>query len=299
MERKVEITFPLVILISIFIHAFILITITIPRYSENVQKKYLYKSFEKSSSRNIIVNINQDNISDVNKYTLLSDKDSRAKGYLTKQKGDNWLNNSLKFSIKKGGLLAGKTSTVSSNKGSKEKLLLSKNDELSITLLPEDKFYSSTKGHSGETEWTRIPDKKGVNLKNAIFYSISGNFSFNTKKFKNFKYFHNMKNKISKHWYPPVNANTILPQGGSRLSGDYTPGYTRVMVIPSQLVKMYFVLDRKGIVKKTVIVESMGNKSLDDSCLEAIQNSKNFGPVPEDLKGENIVIPFIFGYIIR
>lgn len=299
MEQKVEIKFPLVLFISLFIHLFILFAIVLPYYSGVSDKKSWQKKLSMYQNRDIIVNINQDNISDIKKYTFLSDKDSKAKGFLTKEKGNNWLNNSLKFKVKKGGYLAGKTSTAKKTKGDKEKVLLSKKSDIEVTLLPYDKFYSSYRGNQGDSEWTKIPDKKGINLKNAIFYSNSGQFSFNTKKFKNFRYFHKMKNKISQNWYPPVNANRILPSRSNPITGGYTPGYTRIMIVPSQVVKLYFTMNRSGTVQKVVIVDSRGNLSLDDSCIEAIKNSKNFGKVPSNIPGETVVIPFMFGYFIR
>ena len=54
---------------------------------------------------------------------------------------------------------------------------------------------------------------------------------------------------------------------------------------------LYAVLD-------VVIVDSMGNKPLDSSCVGAIRMSGNFGRVPDDIEGKVIVIPFVFGYYI-
>ncbi len=141
------------------------------------------------------------------------------------------------------------------------------------------------------SEWGRIPDKKGITLENAIFYSNTRQFSFNTKKFKDFEYFRKMKQKIANHWFPPIMANS--------LSTGYIPGRTSVRVIASQEVRTYFILNRQGDVLKVVLVDSRGNTHLDESCIDAIRNSKNFGPVPEDIPGEEVVIPFIFGYYVR
>ena len=52
--------------------------------------------------RDIIVNINQDDRQVVTPETLLSDRDSSAKGYVTKKAGSRWLNNSLDFRALKG-----------------------------------------------------------------------------------------------------------------------------------------------------------------------------------------------------
>jgi TonB family protein len=58
-------------------------------------------------------------------------------------------------------------------------------------------------------------------------------------------------------------------------------------------------MNRQGDVVEVEILDSMGNKSLDGSCLDAIRYSKNFGPVPDDIKGDHVLIPFIFGYYSR
>ena len=137
-----------------------------------------------------------------------------------------------------------------------------------------------------------------MSRENALFYSSDGRFSFNTVKFKDFKYFKNMKDKIASNWYPPLMANSIV-QGYNPLSGEYAPGYTRIMAIPSQEVKMVFVLNKKGDIIHIQILDSLGNKPLNASCYDAIRLSKSFGPVPKDLfKGEVLVIPFIFGYYV-
>jgi outer membrane biosynthesis protein TonB len=58
-------------------------------------------------------------------------------------------------------------------------------------------------------------------------------------------------------------------------------------------------MNRNGDVLRVELVDSLGNKPLDDSCIDAIKLSRNFGKVPDDIKGELILIPFIFGYYSR
>ena len=149
---------------------------------------------------------------------------------------------------------------------------------------------SVSSGSDGMFNDVAIPDKNDITMKNAIYYTNGGLFSFNTAKFKNFSYFKNMKDKIASYWYPPVFGNAII--------GGYNPGSgaVRLRTISSQNVKLYFIMNRDGEVQKVEIVDSYGTKPLDDSCLDAIKLSKNFGKVPDDIKGEFIVIPFIFGY---
>jgi len=71
------------------------------------------------------------------------------------------------------------------------------------------------------------------------------------------------------------------------------------MAIPSQEVKIVFVLNKGGDIIHIEILDSLGNKPLNESCYDAIRLSKGFGPVPKDLlKGDLLVIPFIFGYYV-
>ena len=97
-----------------------------------------------------------------------------------------------------------------------------------------------------------------------------------------------MKDRIASNWYPPLLANAAL--------GGFAPGSMRIMAIPSQKVKICFIMNRDGDIVRVELVDSMGNKPLDDSCMDAIKMSRSFGKVPDDIKGEFIMIPFIFGY---
>jgi len=250
------------------------------------------KDYEKAkkllAGRDIIVNINQDDIRDIKESTLLSNRDSSAKGYITKEKGDRWLNNSLEFRLKGNGQAAGGRSGASSNSVEKADY---KNGDIALK-------YSQSKGNSfagnsmsGNAASMAIPDRNNITMNNAIFYSNAGEFSFNTAKFKNFEYFKKMKDKIASNWYPPLLANVSL--------GGYAPGNMRIMAIPSQRVKIAFIMNRNGDVLRVELVDSLGNKPLDDSCIDAIRLSRNFGKVPDDIKGELILIPFIFGYYSR
>jgi TonB family protein len=153
-------------------------------------------------------------------------------------------------------------------------------------------------GSEGERDFIRIPDRNSFTRENAIFYSSDGMFSFNTKKFAPFKYFKEMKDRIAGNWYPPLLANAII-YGYDPMSGSYTPGRLRIMAIPDQMVKLYFTMNRRGDVLDVAIVESMGSRPLDSSCLDSVKNSKTFGKVPDEIKGDVIVIRFVFMYYVR
>ncbi len=291
MEKSAEIRFSLVLFISLFLHMVMIVAISLPSYEalRELQKRRA-ASTRPFQVRDIIVNVNQDDRRVVTPKTLLSDRDSTARGYITKEKGDHWLNNSLEFFMKRGSPDSGKSSRKISRKSGKAGVLLAAKNEIAIMLSKEESSSQDVTGRGGAGEMTRIPDKNSFTRRNAIFYSSDGRFSFNTLKFRDFKYFRKMKDKIASNWFPPDMSNVAI--------GGYAPGRTRIMAISSQEVKIYFIMNRKGDVVKVELVDSLGNQALDKSCIEAIKMSKNFGKVPDDITGEHVVIPFIFGYYL-
>lgn len=290
-KRKIELSIIIAVVISLFLH--ILIAVVYISYSpDNLDFSFMDKKSggNSFSGRDVIVNMNQDDKKEYSKKTLLSDRDSSAKGHITETKGDTWLNNSREFKVR-GSNKAEKNSSI--NKPKYQSKLDTKNAfpltpqgaTLFIASPQEYSFYES-----GDSEWTKIPDLKGINRKNSLYYSNTGTFSYNTAKFKNFAYFQGMKNKIASNWYPPMFSNaTFMAYGGS----------IRFKMIQSQEVVMYFKMNRGGDVTEIKILDSMGNEQLDGACVDAIKLSKNFGAVPEDIKGDEIYIPFIFGYYVQ
>ncbi|MDY6934157.1 MAG: energy transducer TonB [Spirochaetota bacterium] len=293
MEKNAEIKISLIVLISFFVHLIFALGVFMPVYNEFMRIQGLNE--RSSGNRDVIVNINQDDRRVESRNTLMSDRDSSAKGHITKDKGDHWLNNFRDFILKRGKQNVGKTSDKSMDVRDKTGILVTDNTEVIIRLMKYE--IGNIIGDDGVGEFTKIPDKNEFNRKNAIFYSTDGRFSFNTQKYKNFKYFKKLKDKVASHWFPPLLANSIIA-GFDPLTGSYTPGRVRIMAIPNQLVKIYFTMNREGDVLDVVLVESMGNGALDSSCIDAIQLSRNFGEVPSEIKGNIVVIPFMFGYFV-
>ncbi len=290
--ERYKINLSLLLIISFFLHIVFMTSFFLP--DSTGLSSYLNREKKDNSlfsGRDIIVNANQDDKRDINNQTLLSDRDSTAKGFITREHGDRWLNNSLEFKLRKG---SKQQNSGSESSSSGEKSRVSNNDS-EIVLRMYKSGSKATSGSDGMFNDVAIPDKNSVTLKNAIYYSNSGMFSFNTAKFKNFAYFKSMKDRIASNWYPPLLANASLG-GYNAATGSYTPGSVRIMAIPPQLVKLYFLMNRNGDIQKVEIIDSYGNSPLDESCLDAIRLSKTFGKVPEDIKGEFILIPFIFGY---
>jgi hypothetical protein len=300
MNRQGDLQISLTLIISFFFHMILMVSFMLPRVHDIWSAGSMLKeAFGRDDARrDIIVNINQDNRRVVTPETLLSDKDSSAKGFITRKAGNRWLNNSLDFQVLKGSRGKGKGEERSVTiRESREKILLSDSSEV-VAIIDRSNSTGAEAGNHGLFDEVLIPDKNDVTRENAIFYTNDGRFSFNTVKFKNFKYFKNMKDRIASNWFPPLMANAII-HGYNPLTGGYTPGVTRIMAIPSQEVKTVFVLNKEGDIIHIQILDSLGNKPLNESCYDAIRLSKSFGPVPKDLlKGDVLVIPFIFGYYV-
>lgn len=299
MNRHADIQISITLLISFFIHLVLLAGFIAPQLDDMWGNVRLLKQLfgDGAASRDIIVNINQDDRRVVTPETLLSDRDSSAKGHITKKTGNRWLNNSLDFRALRGDRAQGRGADATASGAGRERVLQSDESEMTAVIERNDAA-GGRAGNYGLFDETLIPDKNDITRENALFYSNDGRFSFNTVKFKDFRYFLNMKSKIASNWYPPDMARAIM-HGYNPLSGAYTPGSTRIMAIPSQEVKTVFVLDKNGDIIHIQILDSLGQKPLNASCYDAIRLSKNFGPPPRELlKGDVLVIPFIFGYYV-
>ena len=299
MNRRVELSIILAVLISFFLHLVLLVSSIVPQVGNMLGAASLAHDAlsQAGMGRDIIVNINEDNRRVETPETLLSDRDSSAKGYITKKAGNRFLNNSLDFRALKGSRSRGKGQRANASSSGRERIHLADDSEIVVTI-NRNASIGGEPGDNGIFDEIQIPDKNDVTRENAIFYTNDGRFSFNTVKFKDFKFFKNMKDRIASNWFPPLMANSIV-QGYNPLSGEYAPGFTRIMAIPSQEVKMVFVLNRNGDIIHIQILDSLGNKPLNESCYDAIRLSKSFGPVPKDLLKEGLlVVPFIFGYYV-
>ena len=298
--RYNETGLPLFLIISFFFHGLVATALFIPDFKHLAEsERALSKSL--AGARDIIVNINEDNIRQLTPRTLLGEKDSSARGHITLEKGDRWLNNSRDFTVP-----GGKQDMMQPLKsdGGASTLTSQEGDDFTVSGksgmmngLAHLNMPSSMTGGGGSGDKVLIPDKNGVTMKNAIYYSNDGTFSFNTAKFKNFKYFKAMKDRIASNWYPPIMANAVFG-GYNPTTGGYAPGAMRIMAIPSQQVKIFFTMNRKGEILDVYVIDSMGNESLNSSCVDSIRLSRSFGRVPDDITGDVVGIPFIFGYYV-
>lgn len=95
------------------------------------------------------------------------------------------------------------------------------------------------------------------------------------------EYFLNMSREISQNW------QTFFPVF------QYYQG-----IIRSGEVVVQFEVDRKGDVSGTRVVKSQGYRGLDASCVNAVNYSRNFGPLPPELTDRGSVsINFRFVYV--
>lgn len=316
LSRFESFDFSLAILISLAVHLFFITAALIPLngYIALFPGSIPYSGQPPWAIQgDVIENMNEDEKAVLSPNTLLSDRDSSAHGAVTKKKGDTFLNNSLEFILGQlksqnrnanGQSQTGSASSTASSatglrSSAKPAQSVSADNEnhspYEITLIRTD---SAAAGSSKSSEWTKIPDVKGMSRENALYMSNDGSFSFNTQKFKDAEYFRAMKRKISSNWFPPIMANGYAQQTYNERTGGFTPGYSRINAINSQQVKLYFSMDRAGNIREVVVLEHGGSLELVKSCVDSIRISKTFGKVPKDIQGEIVNIPFVFGYYV-
>ena len=292
-ERNKETGISILLIVSAFIHLSILFVLSLPDLSgfSNVNK--LFPQSENDSNTNtgrprfIAANINQDDQKKINEQTLLSDKDSQEKGYITQERGHTWYSGTTDISLGNDGV-DGSDSTSASSRSLGNKILVWNESPLIMQFVElVDRARPSARARRSGSA-LRIPDTSEISRQNSLYYSNSGQFSLNTVEFKHYEFAKRIVDKIRSNWYPPIMANVAI--------GGYGGGAIRIRAIPPQDVKTYFKLNRQGDILEFGIIDSAGNRSLNDSCLDSIRLSKNFGQVPDDIKGDVILIPFIFIY---
>ncbi len=255
-------------------------------------------------------NINEDNKRQISPITRLSKKDSEGKGALTQQKGINYLSPFLDFllgknqpeTMKKTSKKKNDNKTKNNNQQKNSRLLTTEQSDFIISLLDPAQLWqrppatihsknslASRKNAIKIPEFYRFKPQMALNLSND-----NRPFSFNTIKYPDYKYFQNMKKKIQENWF------RNMPAGGLYLhdldSGFY-PGLNRVISFKSGVTRIAFALDRQGKIRDIRIMEQHPSPIMTKSCYLAIADSKEFGPLPESVKGERLIIPFQFIYV--
>jgi len=291
-NAAIKMNLSFLIIISFFIHMMTIAVIVMPDISGQKIFEALSATQQNGGGRMVKVkigeNINQNYKREITEQTFLSNKDSAQQGFLTRGKDAKWYSETtdLKIAETGDGKSGNNTRTV---KAGSQKIILANESEIAIHI-NKNKGQGAS-GHGSFNE-LKLPQPNQMSRQNTLFFSNSGLFSLSTVEFKHYEFAKRVVDRVASNWYPPVMANVALR--------GYAAGYTRIMAIPPQEVRAYFVINENGDVVKTGILDSYGNKSLDESCTDAIKFSKNFGPVPDDLKKKMrngvMVIPFIFGY---
>ncbi|MEJ5283758.1 MAG: TonB family protein [Brevinematia bacterium] len=132
-------------------------------------------------------------------------------------------------------------------------------------------------------EGQRVPTLFDPENKPAIEMDSEGNISLGTIQYEFASYFLEIQKKVGENWriFFPV--------------FQYYQG-----IIKTGEVIINFSIDENGNVLNPIVVKSYGYSILDQSCLNAVIYSKNFGPLPDGLKREApISINFKFIYIAR
>lgn len=298
-NKTIYINISLLIIISFFLHIIIITVIISPDVSGRAFFDALTERAEQREKRDERVvkvkvgdNINQNLKREITEQVFISDKDSAAQGFLTPGESARWYSETSDLKLgQKGSGESGSAPAQRIVDAGGQKVILADESEMLMYL---HKFGKSGSSRSGEANYNEIklPQPHLMSRSNTLFFSNSGLFSLNTVEFKHYAFAKRIVDKISSNWYPPVMANARI--------GGYAPGSTRIMAIPPQEVRAYFAINEEGAVVQSGVLDSYGNQSLDESCLDAIRFSKNFGPVPDDLKKKMrngvMVIPFIFGY---
>lgn len=125
-----------------------------------------------------------------------------------------------------------------------------------------------------------LPQFKNANPELMINLTLDKRYSLGTLAHRHALYFFNMVRKISRTWnqYFPIFPHAM---------GFFKDG--EVLVV--------FELDIDGKVTSVELAKSYGQHTLDRSCIMAIRESKEFGPIPGEFREKGKMrIPFLFIY---
>ena len=125
-----------------------------------------------------------------------------------------------------------------------------------------------------------LPQRLRPDSELLIHFDSRGQVSLGTIAEKNAEYFHRMVARISDQWniyFPKFQHFYGLLQEGQ--------------------VLITFALDLDGRVGEIRLINSYGQTSIDESCINAIRAAAEFGPIPAEYREQGgMVIPFAFVY---
>ncbi len=226
----------------------------------------------------------------------LSNKDTKARGKLTRQKGFEALTERQELAFAKRGKIKNKQIKRRSQT-TENSISIKKADTFYVRIEKEEKTRET--GFGGKTTWgkqkrTSIPTHYKFRRRFALSWDMKGEPRIPTKHYKHYQYFKDMIVKIREHWAPP-GGQPFPTFGDSYHSITPTPGRMTYAAFPTQAIKVVFMLNEEGDVIDIKLWESLGYKSLDQSCIESIERSRNFGPPPTELVADgSMIVPFVF-----
>ncbi|MBS0617047.1 MAG: energy transducer TonB [Spirochaetes bacterium] len=222
---------------------------------------------------------------------FLSDKDSEARGDLTKAKGFESISND--YVLSPGEVQPRQARIVTLKKY--KKIITAKEGRVRIAVAPKKEETEP----QVQAEQLRIPAYYRWRHDFALSWDYAGRPAIPTVRYAHYSYFRSMVNKIQNVWAPP-GGDPYPTFDDSYHRMNYAAGYTRFTTYPSQDIYIQFLLDDQGVVRDAKLVSSLGFKSLDRSCLEALYAAHDFGPPPKELLEKGVlIIPFIFRIIVR
>lgn len=226
---------------------------------------------------------------------FLSDKDNMGSGKITEKKGFEAASKSREFRVGQSPANKAEDSKTEEDTSASEKIL---SNQFLINLL-EGKFPANDKPRKIIRKFSEasIPDSYRFDKSFAFSWDRNGQPVIPTVYYKHFEYFKKMLDKIQSNWAPP--GGMPFPIYGNDFNTEgFVPGRSSYQTFPDQEVQIVFSLDASGDILEIKLWKSLRFESLDRSCIDAIQRSRNFGPPPEDLMEKNIfVMPMTFRII--
>ncbi len=255
-------------------------------YHYNQDKSDLLSHFQKKEIPMIITNPKDKESIDLKEKLYRSNRFSEGRGKLTIKKGFKNLSMQDKLKIKDLNQAYLKEGHQQEPYSFTSKII----DERSI-------FKYKQKQHKKrQTKQTLslIPDSYEFQYEYAFSWTKEGLPQIPSYYFKYYKYFRDMSEKIRDNWVPP--GGIPVPTYGNEYHRmQYVPGHVRLRRFPPQEIAISFMVDHSGEVLDIKMMRKSRFKSLNISIVEAISNSKNFGPPPKELLHLNIVIfPWVF-----
>lgn len=292
MTTRPKTNFSLLLMISLYLHVVIIVAAVMPDLSEVFQfmEKTKNRMFDTGRTIDFITNLNEDNKVNLKEKLFISDRTSAARGHLTRTRGKNWSSSTKDFIVSKSRKAETGKGRKVVLKSTRETFLLNDNSEVVIQLQK-----GALQGEKSKYGRFKIPRTDLITRENSIFYTNTGQFSFNSIKAltkEELEWMRNWGRVFQSNFFPPLLANSAL--------GGYAPGRVRIMAIPNQVVKGFHIMDKSGNVKLIQILDSRGDPTLNVAIKEALKNGR-FGTVPKRFLNEKGYFgsPFVIYYIVR